>query len=543
MRSRAGFALAVLLIGCAPARASTAVCAECHRDIYDAWRATPMAQSARAVDAAAPPESFARSAFDDAKSGYRYRVARKGGRYVLDFTNAAAGISGSKTLAYAVGSGVRASSYLLSDNGYLYEAPVAYYAAGHAWGLAPAYQTYGYPFLTRPIPPGCLGCHASFLQFETGTVNRYASPPFHEGGVACERCHGDGERHTAKMQSGNPEGDPLILNPAKLPPVRRDSVCAQCHLTGAVKVMRPGHDWRSFRPGDALTDHQTVFVRAGKPSALKVTGHVENLASSGCKRGAGDRLWCGSCHDPHTVPSPAQAAAYFRARCLGCHSNDSCTEARAVRARKQDDCIGCHMPKSPAADAEHTVFTDHSIPRKPRPAPAAPDLNAELLLFGGGTASLRDLALAYAFAAIGKTAGADHRRALDLLPRVLQESPDDIEALVSLAEIYRNTGRNDLARPLYERALTLEPGQATASVGLGGVDMEAGDYPAAIRLWKSALTRNEGLQFVRVNLAVALLRTGDRAGAASILQRGFELNPAFAPIRQLLKELNGDLHR
>ena len=219
-----------------------------------------MAQSARKLDASAGPERFDKASFTHGPSGFQYRVSLKNSGYVFEF--AKDGLSAAKRLAYAVGSGTRAFSYLLEDGGFLYEAPVAYYARSHSWGLAPGYDAYSYPYLTRPIVPGCLACHASSLQVEPPTLNRYASPAFREGGVACERCHGDGANHAAKMKSGDRTGGLEILQPAKLAPERRDSLCAQCHLTGAVRVMRAGMDWQSFHPGGVLSDYQTVFVRS-----------------------------------------------------------------------------------------------------------------------------------------------------------------------------------------------------------------------------------------------------------------------------------------
>ena len=97
-----------------------------------------------------------------------------------------------------------------------------------------------------------------------------------------------------------------MVNPAKLAAERRDSVCAQCHLSGEVRVMRPGAAWDSYRAGDRLADSMTVFVRAGVSPGMRVTSHFEKLAQSACKRASGDRLWCGSCHDPHAVPSAAR---------------------------------------------------------------------------------------------------------------------------------------------------------------------------------------------------------------------------------------------
>jgi Tfp pilus assembly protein PilF len=196
------------------------------------------------------------------------------------------------------------------------------------------------------------------------------------------------------------------------------------------------------------------------------------------------------------------------------------------------------MPKSPAADAEHVVFTDHSIPRRPRREilPAAAD--AELVGFGGAPASTRDLALAYAIKAIGRQTGADRARALGLLEQAASAAPNDVEVLLFLAERYRNDGKNDLALPLYQRAIALDAGQVTGSVGLGGIMMERGNYADAIRLWTDALSKNSGLALVRMNLAVALLRTGDRVGARSMLEKAVSLNPAFAPTRQMLEQMS-----
>ena len=63
----------------------------------------------------------------------------------------------------------------------------------------------------------------------------------------------------------------------------------------------------------------SYFVPAGATgAAVKATGYVEKLQTSRCKAVSGDRLWCGTCHNPHTVPEPRETAAYFRGKCLGC---------------------------------------------------------------------------------------------------------------------------------------------------------------------------------------------------------------------------------
>jgi len=493
-----------------------------------------MAATSGVAGVAASAESLDRAAFTPAAPAFRYRVGKSGG-YFLEFESARDGsLHGKKALAYFVGSGAVARSYLLAAGGFLYEAPVAYYAVDAKWDLAPGYERYAYPYVTRPALPGCLNCHASFLDVTPQTENRYGTPPFREGGVACERCHGPGEAHIEKMKSGSAAGGPAIVNPAALPPGRRDSICAQCHLSGEVRVMRPGANWQSYHPGERLEDSITVFVRSGGAPGMKVTGHFEKLAQSACKRGAGDRLWCGTCHDPHALPKPAERTAWFRAKCLVCHTAESCKETPSARARRQDDCIACHMPKNPVIDAQHVVYTDHSIPRRPRAA-VEPPSEAELVPFGGGTASTRDLALAYAIAAVRQPNLLDRRRALRLLEAAERNSHDDFEVLMYLAEIYRNGGQEARAIPLYRRAMQLDPAQVTASAGLGAILFERGEYTEAIRLWQDALSKNAGLVLVATDLAMAQWRTGDRDAAESTLRRTIDLSPAFQPARDLLK--------
>src|SRR5262249_267426 len=212
------------------------------------------------------------------------------------------------------------------------------------WDLSPGYDRYAYPFLTRPVLPACLNCHATGVKPIAGTHNRYGDPPFAESGIGCERCHGSGERHIASARAAD------IVNPVKLAADHRDSMCAQCHLPGEVRIMRPGAAWSSYHPGDRLADSVAVFVR--NSPGLTVTSHVEKLQQSRCKQASGDKLWCGTCHDPHGV-----RVVSLRETCSGCH---------ACKAKNTDNCAGCHMPKSPVTDAQHVVYTDHSIPRRPR---------------------------------------------------------------------------------------------------------------------------------------------------------------------------------
>jgi Tfp pilus assembly protein PilF len=432
----------------------------------------------------------------------------------------------------------------LAAEGFLFEAPVAYYSASKKWGLAPAYESYAYPYLTRPVMPGCLTCHASSLTLVPGTQNRYGTPSFQEGGIACERCHGPGEAHIRRMrEGGSGKGSGAILNPAKLAPELRDSVCAQCHLAGEVRVMKTGRDWQSFQPGQRLSDSMTVFVRANASPGMKVTSHVEKLAQSACQRESGDRLWCGTCHDPHIVPKASERVAWFRQKCMGCHNTSACKETKAIRTGRQNDCTSCHMPKSPVLDAQHVVYTDHSIPRRPGVSVTPTAATADLAVFGGAKAEPREWAMAYGILASRTQTAPDRTRALKALEEAVQDNRADVEPILYLAELYRNAGQKEKAVLLYRRAIELDPTQVTAPVGLGGILMEGGAYAEAIRWWQDALSRNAGLELVRINMALAQWRSGDLQAAEGSLAKAVELNPGFATPAELLQKLRAQMGR
>jgi len=490
--------LLLLLLLAWPARsAPSTACAVCHREIYERYRNTPMALTS-GIPAR---EDFTRASFTHASSGYQYRIFRTAEGLSFEFNKPAAAVRGTRELPFFLGSGATARSYLIADDGYYFEAPVAFYAAARKWDLSPGYDRYPSPFLTRAVLPACLNCHATGIFLAPGAHNRYATPPFVEPGIGCTRCHGPGETHINTRKAGD------IVNPARLSADRRDSICAQCHLSGSVRLFRAGASWDTYRPGGRLADSIAVFVPAAATAGITVTSHAEKLQQSACKQAAGDRLWCGTCHDPH---GPRRD---LRAVCSGCHE---------CKQKQQDNCTGCHMPKSPVTDAQHVVYTDHSIPRRPR-KPSAPQ-SSDLVPFRGYSTAPRDLALAYAIAATRPGGAAGRPRAQSLLEQAVHDHPDDVEILVYLAEIYRNTGQPDQAVPLYERALRLDPAQLTASVGLGGIHMERREYADAIRLWEDALSRDAGLILVRRNLAAAYLQIGDRRSAERHLLRAAALS-------------------
>ena len=306
-------------------------------------------------------------------------------------------------------------------------------------------------------------------------MNAYADPAFDQNGISCERCHGPGSLHI--------EGKGRMVNPAKLAPARRDAVCAQCHLTGQSRVVRAGRQLDRLSPGRRVVRFRRSHRAQRSRAEFQVNSHVEKLAESGCKRAAGDRLWCGTCHDP------PRAAARLRTRWRTFAPNVSLA-TRRLDVHRGFDCAGCHMPKNPAADAGHGVFTDHTIPRNPaRPASRARAPSAASWNLRGWSPPMREIAnWAWPMrkpASAPATAGNRRRPSV-----CCTAASQDAEVQVRLADLQERAGNPARAVELYRAALRQDPNAVVALVNLGRLYGSAGHLDEAITLWREALKRN-----------------------------------------------------
>ena len=464
-----------------------AACAPCHPAIYQSYQRTAMAQSSGPVD------TVPAGAFRHPASGNQYRVASRG-------------TASGRTFSHFIGSGAAGRSYMHTVDGFLFQAPITWYTQLARWDMSPGYELDRAPLWNRPLTPSCLFCHASQPRPIYATENRYADPPFLQNGVGCERCHGPGSQHVA--------GQAKMVNPAKLEPARRDSVCAQCHLSGEARVEKLGQPLAAFRPGDLLSTYANYFVLpGGRDAGVKATGYVERFAESRCKQASGDKLWCASCHDPHSVPAPAQRVAYFRQKCLACHTEPHPSQTAAAFLRGSGpDCIACHMPRERAVDGGHGVLTDHGIPRKPRPTPPASGAWKLETFLGAGEP--RETGLAYA--EIGLRTGNRHQQ--DEAIRLLSPVPPDAAVAVRLGDLLQRQGQLARAEQLYRAAIRQPPAPIAALVNLGIIVGSRGEHEEAIRLWRSALQQNPGQREASVNLA-RLLRAIGRPQEAALVEQ------------------------
>jgi hypothetical protein len=493
-------------------------CAGCHQEIYRKYLMTGMARSSGRVGSGSFTEKLPPGPIAARISGATYRLERGKDAYRMSFERPEAGVSGARDLEWFIGSGNVGRSYAFAVDGFLFQAPVSYYSSVGRWDLSPGYAGSRNIELAKPVEEACLYCHASRAQPVANTQNRYLDPPFLEGGVGCERCHGNGRKHVTSHRD--------IVNPARLDAARRDSICQQCHLTGAARVPRPGRRVGTFRPGDLLSDHIAVFVWEPAGGERTATDHSEQLARSKCKSVSGDRLWCGTCHDPHSTPPESERVAFYRASCLGCHARKGCSLAAQTRAAAGDDCASCHMPKGRSREGEHVAYTDHTILRRPATLPAD-RRDPKLRTFWTEPAAERDLAIAYA--SLG-------RPSLPLLEKL--RSFDDAPLLVQLAQLYDTLGKHDPAEALYERVLRLDPSNAAAGANLAIYRARKGRMGDAISLWQDVFARNPALASAGINLAVARLGEGDRTAAARTVGQLLRFHPDLDAVRQLVQKVH-----
>ncbi len=504
-------------------------CARCHQKIFDSYKKTPMAQaSGFAVDGLLPGE------FTHAASGVHYRLFLRDGRAWLSYERPNAtperALKGEQELTYFVGSGQRGRTYLFQKNGYWFESPVNWYSKQRVWDMNPkSIDAREMPF-TLKVDRGCLHCHSTGVQPTVGANNHFGLQPFLYGGITCQACHGDPAAHLA---SG---GAAPILNPVKLSPSKRDSVCLQCHLEGETTVNPPGRSLAAFVPGENLSDYVTHFVHAGElgPNG-RATSQWEALLQSECKRKSGDSLTCITCHDPHASPSAEQRVAYFRSRCLTCHGAPAFVSKHHP---DQPDCSSCHMPREKSGDVAHEQVTDHRIQRRPSPSSTQMQQTADLALVGGGNASERDLGLAYfQMADLGdQEAG---RRAMALLQQAeahegAQPDPDMHRALGFLAHL---AGDRDLATREYEATLRENPTDSLAAGDLAILEARAGNAKAAIT-WLEGISKNDpGETTAGMDLAMIDCAIGDPQAATRALHHVLDFSPDDAKARQALAAL------
>lgn len=458
-------------------------CLPCHPAQVKSYASTGMGRSI--VPAAGEPASV----FTHASSGTTFRVetGRGGVRHSASRNTWRAAYP----IAWTIGSGNQGKSYIHRLQDALFQSPVSWFTHRGAYDLSPGFENDRAPDFFRPVTAECLFCHAGDARPRAGTQNRYLDPPFQPAAIGCNRCHGDPAAHLADP------GKKTILNPVRLAPEGRDAVCEQCHLSGEARILNPGREFADFRPGMVLEEVFTVYVGAPREQgeALKVVSHSEQMALSRCFVESKSKMWCGSCHDPHS--EPLDKVSWFRKKCVACHAGQNIV---AHQKKAGGHCAGCHMPQVPSSDGGHTAFHDHWIRRSgEQPAPGQP----------GGLRAWREPAH-----------GLRNRN-------------------LGLASISAGTksGNSSLMMNGF-RMLGSEPADGAVETARGLILLRMNKTTEAVSSFRRAVEEAPEDSTRRYNLAVALAAAGNRAEAMRNIEEAIRLEPLMEDAYALAAEID-----
>lgn len=517
----------------------------CHEGINRGYAHSPHGQSMAPANS---PAELARApkpvTVHNPKNNRFYTVYQDGtdlyqSSYELD-KNGRKSYSIAHKIDYVVGGDRTGYTYLFRIGGWIFQAPLSYYAPSKTWELSPGYAADDVGF-TRGMTTGCLVCHNGQPDPVAHRDGLYKEPPFRFGelGIGCEACHGPGALHVREMQTKKGrilaanEVDTSIVNPAKLSPRLQDDICRECHQAGDAEVLYPGRSYLDFRPGTPLAGTIAIVKRPIREEQREEANRLEKnppvrgsleqpmwwknstLELSRCYQASHGRLTCSTCHSTHHQPRPEDEKTAYRAACLTCHTATSCTLKTDDKARVAvgDYCVSCHMEKRPVAGIAHSNDTKHRIVRYPgqplpdvafeQPTPDLPGLLWTNRPAGAAGERLPDLAQLEAYFTSARRDPSLWPYWLAKLNALSRTEADNPVVLESLGAVELAQKKNDAkAAEDFSRALELGADEPTTYL----------------------------------NLATALANLGRAEEAAAVLERGVVAYPYSGPLVARLAE-------
>jgi hypothetical protein len=346
-------------------------CAECHREIYDAWKRSPHGRSMAVAspdtvlaDFGGPPATLA----DGTVS-----FVREGDAYFMDIASSR-GSHERRKVDVVLASGRQHQLYVTrTDDGGLTLLPVVWTTKAKQWlplslyqagDLDPASPSY---FGAQDMIKGCVSCHLSQAYRHVtpdGARNAYV-----DLSINCESCHGPGAEHVRRRRAGRT--DEVYKDLAPLGSVEESRVCGGCH----------GFQLKRYVFPPAPDGLPQIFVTSLLNQALRPDGtqHLTSYQYAGHVLSAGFRekiLHCKDCHAPHGLEARAKdgssaVGALSNRQCTTCH--EELVAPARVSAHSHHTaavrCVDCHMSYSWIGDDDRRKqrTSDHSI-SVPHPA-------------------------------------------------------------------------------------------------------------------------------------------------------------------------------
>src|SRR5438445_9414192 len=530
-------------------------CAGCHKQIYNKYSQTRMGRSMSRVTPEILKAQPTSGSLEDKNTGLHFDVYARDGQlfqseYQVDSNGNATSLA-TCGVEWSIGAAENGLGGLVRQGDYVFQAPLSFYSKAERWELSPGYEL-GNSGFNRPILPGCISCHSGRPNPMPEGNGHFANPPFSELAVGCENCHGPGLAHVLAHQVGfeNDQGhDSSIVNPASLAPALADNICMSCHQTGDVRVLKPGKDYKDFRPGKPLEDTLSILMVPPKresPPQQDLLEHYYSMTLSKCYRPGGDKRRWISCHDPHVEPTREEAPAYFKQKCLRCHNEKSCTLPLQVRERRQpaDDCAGCHMQKRDVREISHSSITNHRIlthPDEPFPdiafqptTPLLPDLIHLNPAPGKKGIPPSALVLLQAYGEPVEKHPEYLTRYYTVLDQLERTDPDDplVQGAIGNRELH--AGKYQKAVEHLQRAIKEGHAKTVLYTDLADALVKLDRSSQAVQFLKQAADRDPFNAELRKRLIVQLIQVKDHVNARAQMEDYVQRFPADSFMRQLL---------
>lgn len=191
----------------------------------------------------------------------------------------------------------------------------------------------------------CRKCHPQRYVTLMNSVHRHGAAAEAEGGVFCEKCHGDGSSH---VMEGGGRGVAIFAFDDAADPQEKAAYCLTCHYRSPdlalwdmgvhsrngvscddCHVMHPDNRQKTREQERCFACHRRVKVEANKRS------HHPILEG---------KLDCSSCHQPHgTMNRGLVRATSSQMLCYSCHAEKR-GPAVWTHPPVEENCQTCHKP-------------------------------------------------------------------------------------------------------------------------------------------------------------------------------------------------------
>ncbi len=134
----------------------------------------------------------------------------------------------------------------------------------------------------------------------------------------------------------------------------------------------------------------------------------------------------------------------------------------------------------------------------------------------------------------------DLQQAVEHYQRAAEIKPDDLPALLNLAQAQLNLNRPDLAETLFKEAISRDPypSSAAALVGLGKISLSRNDPEEAIEYFETAVSMQPEAESIHYPLAMAYRQIGNLEKAREHLKRRGTRTPEYPdPLMEDLRKV------